>query len=81
MVMSFVVHNVVMGICCGGDRCGRWSLFIVVVVGSGRGQSLSCALMVVVKRKEATSHIMTMASQLTFHVRSHVNVSHVNDLM
>ena len=67
---------VFMGTHHGGDRCGRWSLFIVVVVGSGWGPSLSCGSMVVVRRKEAMSHIVTMASHLTFHVRSHVNVSH-----
>ena len=60
----------------GGDHCGWWLPCIVVVVGSGRGRSLLCASMVVVRRKEAMSHIVTMASQLTFHVRSHVNVSH-----
>ena len=64
----------------GGDHCGWWSPFIIVVVGGGRGQWLSCVSMVVVRRKEATSHIVTMASHLSFHVRSHVNVSHVNDL-
>ena len=64
----------------GGDRCGRWSPFIIVVVGGGQGRSLSCASMVVVRRQEATSHIMTMASHLSFHVRSHVNVSRANDL-
>ena len=57
----------------GGDRCGWSSPFIAVVVGGSWGWSLLCVSMVVVMRKEATSHVVTMASCLTFHMRSNVH--------
>ena len=59
----------------GGDHCGRWSLCVIVerwwlgAVVVVRRLSL-----VVVRRKEAMSHIVTMASCLSVHMRSHVRI-------
>ena len=50
----------------------HWLLLLALVVVRGSCGS-SCVLMVVVRRKEATSHIVTLASHLNFHVRSHVD--------
>ena len=70
---------VVVGVCCcwclwaaiGG--CCWWSLLFVIVVAGGGGRGcgwhLSCALVVVVWRKEAMSHAVTVASRLYSHVR------------
>ena len=53
---------------------GHCRLLFVRVGGSqGRSLSLSCVSKVVVRREEATSHIVTTASRLNFHVRSHVD--------
>ena len=46
-----------------GGRDGQPLLF-VIVIGGGGGWHLSCALVVVVWRKEATSHVVTVASHL-----------------
>ena len=52
---------------------GHSRLLLLALVVVGRGCGSLCVLMVVVRRKEATSHIVTMASRLNFHVRSHVD--------
>ena len=53
---------------------GRCHLLFFRVGGSwGRSLLSLCVLKVVVRREEATSHIVTTASHLNFHVRSHVD--------
>ena len=65
----------------GGDRCGWWSVCVIVERWwSGAVVVIRCLSMVVVRRKEATSHIVTMASRLNIRVRSHVNDLTCNDL-
>ena len=65
----------------GGDCCGWWSACVVVEHWwSGPVVVVRRLSMVVVRRKEAMSHIVTMASCLNIHVRSHVNDLTCNDL-
>ena len=65
----------------GGDCCGWWLVCVVVERWwSGPVVVIRCLSMVVVRRKEATSHIVTMASRLNIRVRSHVNDLTCNDL-
>ena len=65
----------------GGDRCGWWSACVVVERWwSGPVVVVRRLSMVVVRRKEAMSHIVTMASRLNIRVRSHVNDLTCNDL-
>ena len=60
---------------------GQWSPCVVVEHWwSGAVVVIHCLLMVVVRRKEATSHIVTMALCLNIHMRSHVNDLTCNDL-
>ena len=64
-----------------GDRCGWWSVCVIVERWWSGAVIVVCRLsMVVVRRKEATSHIVTMASHLKICVRSHVNDLMCNDL-
>ena len=89
VILYICMHGwlvVIVGSCvCGGSclwavvsHCWRWLLRVVITVCCYalvvfRGSC--CHLpMVVVRRKEATSHIVTMASHLNIHVRSHVRI-------
>ena len=65
----------------GGDHCGWWSVCVIVERWwLGPVVVIRHLSMVVVRRKEATSHIVTMASCLNIRVRSHVNDLMCNDL-
>ena len=65
----------------GGDHCGQWLLCIIVECWwLGAVIVIHRLSMVVVRRKEATLHIMTMASRSNGHVRSHVNDLTCSDL-
>ena len=65
----------------GGERCGWWLVCVVVEHWwLGAVIVVHRLSMVVVRRKEAMSHIITMASHLNIRMRSHVNDLMCNDL-
>ena len=53
--------------------CSSWPWTVVAVAGFSVMGGHWRSSMLVVRRKEAMSHIMAMASHLNFHMRSHVN--------